>query len=932
MSAWLRSRLLPAVCVVAGVCATAASPAVASFGIHSFEASYSEAPLAGAEAEAVGPPDFQAGSHPYQFTAKVAFNTKTNAEGEPVVDGYAKDVQIKLPRGVVGNLNGIPQCPQTTFMSYGIFGGGKKCPADSQVGVISLSGKKHPLFNLTPPVGVTGELGTVVFLAPVVVELVIRNDSDYGLTADIHNISQVEEAKELAMSLWGVPADSHHDHLRCLEREGEEEATSSCPSGAAHEALLTMPSSCGEPLTTTAVAQSWEEPNTSAESSTSATNASGAVSDLSGCERLHFDPSVAVQPESSTADTATGLSVDVHVPFRGAPTELAEANLENLVVALPEGMSINSATAGGLAGCTSSQIALGEETKPTCPDESKIGTLELQTPMLTKPLRGFVYLAQPAGGLFDGTVEIYLAGQEEGLDFKLVGQLVAQSGSGQLTLTLDGMPEVPLSDLKLDLFGGPRGAIANPPVCQAFTTVTDLTPYSTVQATARSNGFTIDEGCGGGFAPAFKAGATTAAAGRETGFAFQVSRSDGQQYIQTLTTALPAGVMANISGVPQCGDAEAAAGTCSASSEIGTIAVGSGAGADPFYLNGRVYLTGPYAGAPFGISIVIPAQAGPFDLGTVLVRGKITVDLATASLTIATDAFPTILQGIPLRVKSMDLAIDRPGFMTNPTSCKGQAIDGTVGSVAGTNAAVSAPFQAFGCSGLPFAPTLAAATLGKASSRGNGASFNVKVTDSPGARAHLKSVVIKLPKPLKPRLSAVQQACLASTFTVNPQACPALSVVGNAAVDTPVLSTPLTGPAYMVFYRGSKYPDLVTVLHGSGLELQLKGAVEVNKGISTTTFNALPDIPMSLFELDLPEGSHSLLGATENLCAKSRTMGDALAGQNGAGSESSVKVAVEGCPSHAAKASKRRANASKRRKTKAAAARRLARAGRRGSR
>jgi hypothetical protein len=908
---------------VVGACATVASPANASFGIRSFEASYSEAPLAGAEAEAFGPPDFQAGSHPYQFKANFAFNTTTNAKGETIVDGSAKEVQLKLPRGVVGNLNGTPRCPQSTFMSYSLFGSIKKCPVDSQVGVVALNGTKHPLFNLVPPAGVAGEVGTVVLLAPILIDLSIRNGSDYGLTAELHNLSQAEEAKEISLALWGVPADSGHDHLRCLALE--EETTKSCPSGAPHEPALTMPTSCGEPLTTTIVAQSWENPSANVESSVTASGADGVPSDLSGCERLHFDPSVTVQPESVAADTPTGLSVDVRVPFQGATEELAGASLENLVVALPGGLSINPATAGGLTGCTSTQIALGQASKPSCPDASKIGTLEIQTPILSKALRGFVYLAQPASGLFEGTLTIYLAGEEAGLGFKLVGQLSARPDSGQLTLTLDGVPELPLSDLRLDLFGGPRGAIANPAVCTAFTTTTELTPYSTPEAKTRSSSFTIDEGCGGAFAPSFRAGATSSAAGQGTGFALQVSRSDGQQYIQNLTTALPSGVMANISSVPQCGDAEAAAGTCPASSEIGTISVGAGAGPDPIYLGGRVYLTGPYGGAPFGISIVIPALAGPFDLGTVLVRGRITVDLATSSLTIATDAFPTILRGIPLRVKSLDLAISRSGFMVNPTGCMGQTTNGTVGSTAGVDAAVSAPFGVLGCAGLLFAPKLTAATLGKASSRGNGASLDVKVTDPAGTHANLKSVVIKLPKPLKPRLSAVQQACLAATFAINPQACPPASVVGKAVVDTPMLSTPLAGPVYLVFHRGSKYPDLVMVLRGSGLELQLKGAVEVTKGISSTTFSPLPDIPMRLFELDLPEGSHSLLGATENLCAKRRTMLDTLAGQNGARSESSVSTAVEGCHARAARVSRRR-------HVKASTARPSARAKRRGSR
>lgn len=912
MRVWRRCRLLLAACIVVAGCAAWASPAGASFGISSFEAFYSEAPFAGGEAEALGSPDLRAGSHPDQFTANIAFNTKTNTKGETVADGFAKNVEIKLPRGVVGNLNGIPQCSQSTFMSFGLFGGAT-CPLDTQVGVIALNGEKHALFNLVPPAGTAGQLGAIVLIAPVVMNLSIRS-GDYGLTAEIHDLSQAQEAKEVSVALWGVPAAPDHDHLRCLERK---ESPERCPSGAPLEPMLTMPTSCSEPLTTTIAAQPWENPDVSSERSATATGAGGAAAGLAGCDRLHFDPTVTVQSESVVSDTPTGLSVDVHVPFQSGPEELAEASLENLVVGLPPGLSINPATAGGLTGCGATEIALGQASKPACPDASKIGTLEIQTPILPKALRGFVYLAQPPAGLFEGNVAIYLAGEEAGFDFKLAGQLSAQLDTGQLTLTLNGVPELPLADLSLNLFGGPRGAIANPVNCAALAASVLLTPYSTTNVQTRSSSLPVDEGCNGGFVPSLMAGATNSAAGRGTGFALKVSRDDGQQYIQKLTTTLPPGLMASVSSVPQCGEADAAAGTCSAPSQIGSVSVAAGAGPDPFYLNGRVYLTGPYRGAPFGIAMVIPALAGPFDLGTVLVRGGIAVDLADSRLTIATDPFPTILQGIPLRLKNVDLVIDRPGFMVNPTSCAGQATDGTVSSIAGLAAPLSAPFRVVGCAGLPFAPSVKTATLAKASRRGNGGSLNVKVADTAGIHANLRSVTVKLPKSLKPRLSAIQQACLAATFATDPGACPAASVVGRAQVNAPMLGVPLIGPAYLVFRRGSaKFPDLMLVLRGGGLELQLKGTIEVNKGISSTTFGPLPDIPLSLFELDLPKGSHSLLGATENLCARPQSMQDALVGQNGAHSENNAKAAVEGCRARAARiGGHRRAKRSKARST-----------------
>lgn len=888
LSRWL----LAAVVVVAG-CATMTSSAGASFGIQSFEAHYSQGPLTG---EMPGPPDFQAGSHPYEFTTNIVFNTTKNAKGETVPDGFAKNVQVRLPQGMAGSVNGIPRCPMALFSHEGALGEGETCPADTQVGVIAVGEEEAPLFNLVPPEGVNGQIGAILVLVPLVINLSVGGESDHSMTAELVDISQLAEPKEISTSLWGVPADSRHTHLRRCPKGSSSSGEGSCPSGAPLEPLLTMPTSCGEPLTATLVAESWENPNVSVERSVTANTSSGAPGEVAGCKLLAFDPSIVVQPESSAADTPTGLSVDVSLPDQGTPEGLAEADLKNIVVTFPGGLSINAATGGGLTGCSPDQIGLGEPSAPQCPDTSKVGAFEMETPISSNALKGSVYLAQPVGE-FEGVMDVYLTAEADGLDIKLPAQLSAQPDSGQLTFTLNNAPKLPLSKLNIDLFGGPRATIANSSVCQAFTASAELTPYSAPESSvqARSSDFAVDEGCGGGFAPSFTGGGTSAAAGQGTDFALHVSRGDGQQYLQGLTATLPSGLMANIASATQCGDAEAAAGTCSASSEIGTISVGVGAGPDPDYLNGRVYLTGPYKGAPFGLSMVIPELAGPFDLGTAIIRGSIAFNLSPSNLTITTDPFPTIVRGIPLRIKDINLALDRAGFLVNPTDCAGQAIRGTVSSIEGSDVAVSAPFGVVGCSGLPFAPKLAVTTLAKASSRGDGASFDAKVTNAPGTHANLRSVIINLPKPLKPRLTAIQQACVAATFAANPGACPPASVIGKAVVDTSILGTPMTGPAYLVFHRGIKYPDVVLVLQGSGLSLQLSGSVNIDKGISSTAFSQLPDIPMSLFELDLPEGRNSLLGTSESLCAKPRHAHYTMAGHDGSQSQGADKVTVEGC-------------------------------------
>lgn len=886
-------------CVVVAGCSTMPSSASASFGIHSFAASFNQAPLAGMEPGAPGPPDFQAGSRPYQFTASFALNSTTNSQGETIPDGSVKDIQFELPRGVIGNPKAVPQCPMAVFESGGDLS--SNCPADTQVGMMTLDtpGKNAtvPLFNLVPPPGVAAQFGAVG-LTPIIVGLTLSSTAGSGMTVGLHNVSQVLPITAASITLWGVPAASSHDPFRgsCLGSNGT--SSGSCPSGAPVEPFLTMPSACGEPLTTTIFVDSWESPDTRVEESARTDGAGGAPSGLSGCDRLDFDPAIAVQPESSVADTPTGLSVDVSIPYQNDPEGLAEANLKDVAIEFPVGLSINPAAAGGLAGCSPAQIALGGESRPTCPDASLVGTFEVETPILSKAVQGSIYLGESATDPFSGVVTVYLAGEGDGVELKMSGQLSALSGAGQLTLTLDDAPELPLSGLKLDIFGGPRAVIATPAVCGTFTTTTELTPYSAPESgrpATLSSSFVIDENCAGGFAPTFAGGATSPVAGQSTGFALRLARADGQQYIQGLAATLPPGLLANIDAVPQCGDAEAAAGTCPASSEVGAIAVGAGAGSDPYYLNGRVYLTGPYGGAPFGMSMVIPAAAGPFDLGTVVVRGGISVNFSTSSLTIATDPFPASLEGIPLRVKNVDLTIDRPGFMLNPTNCAAQTIGGTVESDAGAGVAVSAPFRVVGCARLPFAPKLVASAAAPAS-RANGAGVDLAVTYPTGVQADMRSLVVELPRDLRARLTTIQQTCLAENFNRNPASCPPGALVGVGTVRTTILPSPLTGPIYLV--SGSGFlPRLVMTLQGDGVTVEFGGAFHISKtGVTSAIFDAMPDVPLSSLNINLPRGPHSALGSNTNMCAHKPVLGYVFTGYNGARVKGTTKLAIlRGC-------------------------------------
>lgn len=886
--------------LVLASCAAAPATASAAFGLKSFHASFQEAPTTPPEtAEAPGPPDSQAGSHPYQVTIGEEFNSFLNSELKLQPEEAVKDINIELPPGTIGNPNAMPQCPMVVFESSGLLH--DNCPADTQIGVITVHTTNltvtEPLSNLVPAPGHAAQFGAVG-LAPQVVNAVLRGSGGgYALTVEQHDLSQTLPITGASVTIWGVPADPSHNPFRgeCLEESGRSKG--SCPTGAPVKPLLTMPSSCAVPLTTSIAADSWEAPGALARQSVTADGMPGT---LSGCERLEFDPTVAVRPESAAADSPTGLAIEVGLPYSNAPEGLAAASLRDIAIALPAGMSINPAGAGGLGGCTPTQIGLGEEAQPSCPNESKIGSFEVQSPLLPNAMQGAIYIAQPATDPFDGVVDVYLAGEANGLELKLAGQLRARPSDGQLTFTLSGAPELPINALKLYLWGGPRATIANPPACGAFEATAALTPYSAPESggpAARASAFAIDEACGGQFAPTFKAGATSPVAGRQGGFALQLTRTGGQQYIQSFGVTLPPGLLANIDSVARCGEGEATAGTCPAASEVGTVSIGAGAGLAPYYLSGRVYLTGPYGSAPYGIAIVIPAVAGPFDLGTVVVRGGIAIDLATASVSISIEPFPTILGGVPLRIESVGLTIDPAGgFMVNPTSCAEQQITGTAGSTAGASATLSSPFQAVGCASLAFAPTLTA-TAEAPASRADGAGLDLAVKYPVGPQASVSKLVVELPRPLRARLSTIQQTCRAEQFAQSPARCPRGALAGNAQVTTTILPSPLTGQIYLVGGTGL-LPHLEMMVKGDGLADQLTGEFRISKqGVTSAVFEGLPDVPLSSIVIDLPRGPHSVLGANTDLCRHSLTIGYAFAAHSGAHLERTTKLAVaHGCP------------------------------------
>jgi hypothetical protein len=871
--------------------------------------------------------DTQAGSHPYSLTASLDLNRTATPPYQPA---SPKDLEFDLPPGLIGNPTPFPQCSDAEFESTNFEGLANECPANTAVGVAMITIYEPrlfqvvtvatPVFNLRPSAGEPARFGFQTIVAHVILDTSVRSGGDYGVTVSVHNITQVASLLTSRVTFWGVPGNPIHDQARgweCLN--GGVWAEIVPQVGSCHvlgesnpPPLLSLPTSCTVPLSTTMSTDSW-----SAEGVFTQPLKSLIGQSLDGCNRLPFDPSISVAPDGEAGSTPTGLSVGIHVPQDALldPTGLAEANVKDTTVALPTGVALNPAAADGLQACSEAQIALAVDAGPTCPEASKVATVEIKTPLLPNPLTGAAYLATQDANPFGSLVALYIVAQDpvSGTLVKVAGEVKPDPVTGQLTAVFDNTPQLPFEDLTLHFFGGSRAPLGTPASCGSYTTQASIAPWSGNAPAEPTSTFHIVSGPNGSpcasplqFDPSLTAGSTNIQAGAFTQFTTTMSREDGQQNLDAIQLHMPAGLSGDLSGVKLCGEAEANAGTCGPESLIGHTVVSVGLGGNPYSVTGgEVFITGPYRGAPFGLSIVNPAKAGPFDLGKVIVRAKIEVDPTTAALTITTDAsgpyaIPHILDGIPLAIKHVNVSIDRQQFTFNPTNCSPLAITGTLTSGEGATSALSVPFQVTNCAALAFKPAFAASTSGKPS-RANGASLAVKLTypSAPaGTQANIARVKVELPRQLPSRLTTLQKACPEKTFDANPESCPAASKVGEAVASTPILAGGLSGPAYFVSYGNAKFPELVVVLKGEdGVTVDLHGETFISKqGITSSTFNTVPDVPVGSFELKLPQGPYSALGANANLCKAKLAMPTEFVAQNGAVIHQSTKIAVTGCP------------------------------------
>jgi hypothetical protein len=866
----------------------------------------------------------------------------------PVRDPRA--ITADLPAGLLANPQAVPHCSladwfaQTCDKKKDAVGDAcLRLFANTEGGCRLIS----PIINLQPSGSYPGELGVVVAGTPfILITAGLRSGSDYGVAAT--NLAPETNLNRVRITLWGVPAAPEHNPMRAkdcgeaehqfrsveegeLECEREFEPGAGGPAETPEVPFLTMPTECsGIPLTIVGRYDTWQAPDEFAE-------ADSRFSAVDGCNALSFAPTIEARPTTDLADSPSGFEFDLTIPQNEEPEGVATPSLKEAVVKLPPGLVVNPSSGAGLEGCSPAQVGLTTPVGQTpahfteepahCPDAAKLGNVEVKTPLLHEPLGsieplpgrvGSVYLAtphqNPSGSLLAG----YIVLEGEGVIIKLAGQFATNPQTGQITASFLENPQAPFEEFKFHFFEGARGALRTPAVCGTYEVGSTLTPYSAPESGPPAEPtaeFETAVGPTGGAcpsassqepnAPVFHAGTESPQAGIYSPFSLKLVRQDGEQEIKAIETTLPEGLTGKLAGTPYCPDAalaaaanksgaaEQASPSCPAASEVGTVDVASGAGPTPLNVPGKAYLAGPYKGAPLSLAIITPAVAGPFDLGTVVVRTALYVNPETTQITAKSDPIPTILEGIPLDVRSITLKMARPNFTLNPTSCEPLAITGSALSVFGQSAPLSQRFQVGGCQALGFKPQLALKLKGATKRAENPALTATLTYPQKGNYANIASAQVTLPHSEFLDQAHIKTVCTRVQFAAgagNGEQCPAASVYGQATAITPLLDQPVSGPVYL---RSStnKLPDLVAALSGQ-IDVDLDGKVDTGKGGGIrNSFEAVPDAPVSKFVLSMQGGKKGLLVNSENICSKPQRAIASFVGQNGKTYEANPLIA-----------------------------------------
>jgi hypothetical protein len=879
--------------------------------------------------------------------------TESQAGGHPNLiinmhlDGAVKDTLIEFPAGFIGNPHVTPKC---TLENFGV----NLCPTSAQMGIVFVTvefgfGMLMPLYNMVPAPGQAGLLAfqtPVLGSGPVFIEISARTDSDFGLDAKVVNIPQIAGIQAFTQVLWGVPADPVHTPVRLPISQAsqgqmwcgflfglqpditkllvQDVLPAQCnntwqdfkpldgggvPSDVPEAPFLSNSTRCTGPLEGRLKVIPYSGPSSEATS---------MLPEMTGCDQLTFDPSLAAKPTTTWTDTASGLDIDLVVPQFQSTTTPSPSPIRRATMTLPEGFSLNPNAADGKDACTDEQARFGTKDPAQCPEHSKIGTTEIESSALPGPIFGGLYIGEPKPGQ---RYRVVLTGSGFGTHIKQLGVVTPDPDTGQLVVDFDELPESPVQRTSIHVFGSERGLLATPTQCGTYPVRTKFVPWNDELGSQESTQFfTLDSGPAGSscptdpraFNPRMQAGSDDNTAGAHSSFGIELRRDDGHQNVTRLTVNTPPGFSAKLAGVPYCpesalasigapgytGLAERASSLCPLASQIGKVTAGAGAGTRPLHVDGKVYLAGPYQGAPLSLVVVIPAVSGPFDLGNVTVRAALHVDPVTAQVRAVSDPFPQILDGIPLRARFLGVLLDRPDFVINPTNCDPFAVRSDVYGDGGGFKQLSSHFQVANCTDLPFGPKLGLRLRGATKRRGHPA---IRAVLGAGAGdANIKRVQVTLPKGQLLDNSHIETVCTRPDFAA--EACPVGSMVGQAEAVTPLLAEPLTGSVHLRS-SSNRLPDLVIDLEGQ-VDVELAGRVDSVNGRLRTTFEGVPDVPVSRFVLNLVGGRKGLVINSEGLCGRAKRAKVVMVGQNGVRRVRNPKVRT-GCGSRSSSKRKR---------------------------
>jgi len=847
-----------------------------------------------------------AGHPPVGFTQ---FTVKTKAPNQTPV-GELKTVRVDLPVGLSVNPGATDRCPLEVFKA-----GASGCPVTSKVGesfvtaAAPLVGLPIPpflgvtqvdVYNVIPPQGEPARFGLELAGNEVFLEANVAWDGDY------HEGFTIKVPKALPVLFEGVTVEG-----LILKNRLVFDGT------AGDGTFITTPGTClgegtpgpsGNAYSTYLLAASYtEEESPGYQFPQSAQPAFESPippgTSPKECVTIPYDPALEVDPGAAATDSPAGATVDVDVPHildPGKEEKQDSSNTKTARVALPVGMGLNPSAANGLQTCSDEQFGKGTRNAVACPAASKVGTVTIESPPLPEgSLSGDVFVGRqlsrdPASGQ-EYRIFVDAESARYGISVRLVGNVSADPKTGQLTTTFAGNPQVPFTSFELDFDDGPRAVLSSPPTCGPNRAVAQMTPWSGNADASPSAPIVLNSAPGGGacaktlgerpFAPAFEAKPQGTRAGAFSPFQLHIASSDGQQELKGVDITLAPGMTGKLAGIPYCpeaalaaaaasaGAAEKAAASCPAKSLVGSASVSAGTGPSPLRIDGKVFLSGPWNGAPLSLAVVTPATAGPFDLGTVVVRVALLIDPETAQIHAVSDPIPNVFGGAQLSIRAVDVRIDRKNFTLNPTSCGPLSSAGFLRGGGGDPAnpaafsafPVSTPFQTSGCEKLGFKPKLFTRLYGgkKTTKRAQHPKFRAVLVARPGD-ANIGRAAVTLPHSQFLDQAHIRTICTRVQLAASK--CPQAAIYGYARAQTPLLDEELAGPVYLTS-SNHELPDLLADLRGHG-DVRLRGVISAAKARIKNVFYPVPDVPVSKFVLTMKGGKRGLLVNSRDLCAK----------------------------------------------------------------